>query len=113
MVERVDPPWEDVVLGPVHLDHLAAPLDAVARLEVIRVLDQRLGALSDGRVSNGVAHAVGFEQEPTAQAVAPLNRFDVLEVSNDHGCPLLLVCTGSGICPSSTSSPRKSSTTSR
>src|SRR5579884_688145 len=84
LVERIDPSREDVVLGAVHLYHLAPALDAVASLEVVRVLDQGLGALVHDRVSHGVAHAVRREQETTAQSIAPLDRLHFIEIPNDH-----------------------------
>ena len=104
LVERVDDARHDLVLGAVQLDDRALALDAVARLEVVLVLETRLGPGTDDRVGDGVAHAVGFKQEPAAQAIAPFDRLHFVELANDHQMPLLVVvlnCAVSGTCPRS------------
>ena len=55
---------------------------------MVLVLEPRLGAGADDRVGHGVAHAVGLEQEPPAQAVAPLDRLHFIELANDARLPL-------------------------
>src|SRR5947209_7879813 len=62
LVERVHGPGKDAMDLAV-LDHFAFALDAIARLEVVLVLEQALGSGVDDGVGEAVAHAVAFEQE--------------------------------------------------
>ena len=94
LVERVHRAHLDLVLGAVHLDHRALALDAVAGLEVVLVLDQRLGAGFDDRVGHRVAHAVRLEEEPAAGAVAPLDVFTSSKLANEHRVPPGLIVVG-------------------
>src|SRR5579864_1613491 len=112
LVQRVHRPDLDLVLGAVHLDHLAAARDAVAGLEMVLVLDQRLRARFDDRVGQRVAHAVRLDQEPVARAVAPLDVLDLIVLANDHRY-LLVGSWTLGAAPSSVRNAWKSSTTSR
>ena len=70
--------------GAVGLDDLALALDAVAGLEVVPVLQAGLGAGPDGGVGDRVPQAVGLEEEPAAEAVAPVDRGHPVEMADDH-----------------------------
>src|SRR2546421_8567903 len=91
LVERVYDPWHYLMLGAVHSDHGSLARDAVTRLEVVLVLEPGLCAGANDRVRNGVAHAIGLQQESAAQAVAPFDGLHVVQLTNDHRHSLLKV----------------------
>src|SRR6476469_858969 len=92
LVERVHHARRDRVGVAGHVDDLALALHAVARFQVVAVLQLGLGARVHDGGGERVAHAVGGGQESAGKAVAPLDGLRLFNAADNHvGSPFPVV----------------------
>src|SRR5690625_930825 len=84
-IQHVDNPGCDLIASlAIGAQHITLATDTVAGLQMVTILQSRLGALAHHRVRNGEAHAVLLGQDSMACALTPLDGWNVVDGPDEH-----------------------------